>query len=102
MQYGYYYCPYAFAFIFPYLLHISYAIYNNVTKATVDFENDFLLRAITKFIAISNPAVNFVLYLVQLKNFRTFVKKLFTARSAAENLNPVGVDNQEIKMQAIP
>ena len=76
------------AFIIPYFLYIVHIVYNNVTKATIDFETDIVIRAVSFLIAISNPAINFVLYFVQMKDFRTFLKRLFAARFAVENVNP--------------
>ena len=83
-----------FAFIIPYLVYFAQVTYHNVTKATIDFETDYIIRAVSAVMAMSNPAVNFVLYLVQMKDLRAFVKKLFISKCCiAENPNPVGVDN---------
>ena len=88
-----------FAFIFPYFPYMVQTIYNNATKAIFDFETDLTIRGASAVLAVSNPAVNFVLYLVQMKDFRAFVKKLFSSRCLTENPNPEGVDNAGIEPQ---
>ena len=75
------------AFIFPYFLYIVQIVFNNVTKTTIDFETDIVIRAVSFLIAISNPAINSVLYFVQIKDFRAFLKRLFASRYAVENVN---------------
>ena len=53
-----------FAFIFPYFPYIAQTIYHNATKTILDFETDLTIRGASAAVAVSNPAVNFVLYLV--------------------------------------
>lgn len=76
------------ASIIPYFLYIVQTVFNNVTKTTIDFETDIVIRAVSFLIAISNPAINSVLYFVQMKDFRAFLKRLFASRYAVQNVNP--------------
>ena len=79
-----------FAFIIPYLFYFAQVIYHNATKATIDFETDYIIRAVSSLIVFSNPAVNFLLYLVQMKDFRAYLSKRFNSWFIARNRNPVG------------
>ena len=76
------------AFIFPYFLYIVQTVFNNVTKTTIDFETDIVILAVSFLIAISNPAITSVLYFVQMKDFRAFLKRLFASRYPVESVNP--------------
>ena len=89
-----------FAFIFPYIFFFGKATYDNITKVTIGFETDIILRAVSGLIGMSNPTVNFVLYVVQMKDFRIFIKRLLLSRCCfSQNPNPVGVDNAGLEMQ---
>lgn len=79
-----------FAFILPYLFYVCQVIYNNVTKAKLHYETDYVIGAVGATLAMTNPAVNFILYLTQMKDFCAFVKRLF-ARSPAPNLNQIAM-----------
>ncbi|XP_078352260.1 trace amine-associated receptor 7e-like [Oculina patagonica] len=83
-----------FAFILPYIFYFAQLIYNMVTQITLDFETDYVIRCASAIIAYSNSVVNVMIYLVQMKDFRAFVKKTITPRFLAQN----GVSNAETRM----
>ena len=80
-----------FAFVIPYIFYFTYAIYNIVTKARINFQTDYIIRYTSVVIALSNSAINVIIYLVQMKDFRSFLKKQFITRVFGENVNQVGV-----------
>lgn len=81
-----------FAFIFPYFFTIAQMAYNNITGATIGFQTDLIIRFVGGLLTLSNPAVDFVLYLVQMKDFWVFVKKLFTSRCGVKNQTPAQLE----------
>ncbi|XP_078384206.1 adenosine receptor A3-like [Oculina patagonica] len=70
-----------FAFVIPYLFYFGNTIYNMVTQITIDFETDYVLRCTSAMIGYSNSVVNVIIYMVQMKDFRAFLKKTFTPGS---------------------
>ena len=80
-----------FAFVIPYILYVTYVIYNMVTKPRINFQTDYIIRYTSALIALSNSAINVIIYMVQMKDFRSFLKKQFITRVFGENVNPVGV-----------
>ena len=80
-----------FAFVIPYYLYVTYVIYNMVAKPYINFETDYIIRHTNAIIALSNCAINVIIYLVQMKDFRSFLKKQFTSRFCGQNANPVAV-----------
>ena len=79
-----------FAFVVPYILYVTYVIYNIVTKPRINFQTDYIIRYTSALIALSNSAINVIIYFVKMKDFRSYVKK-FISRVFGENVNPVGV-----------
>ena len=80
-----------FAFFIPYIFYFTYVFYNVVTKAHMDFKTEFTIRSVSAVIALSNSAINVIIYLVQMKDFRSFLKKQIMSRVFGENANPVAV-----------
>ena len=80
-----------FAFVIPYIFYFTYVIYNMVTKPHINFQTDNIIRYTSTVIALSNSAINVIIYLVQIKDFRSFLKKKFITRVFGENVNPVGL-----------
>lgn len=64
-----------FAFILPYLFYVCQVIYNNVTKAKLHYETDYIIRAVGATLAMTNPAVNFILYLTSNERFLRLCKE---------------------------
>ena len=82
------------AFVTPYLLFFGQVLLTMVTKRDIDYHTDFLIRYTSASFAYSNGAVNVVIYSVQMKDFRAFLKKHFWSRFRVMPTNP------EIEMQS--
>ena len=67
-----------FAFVLPYFFYFAHVINSMTTQITLDFESDFVIRIAGALLAYSNSAINVIIYMVQMKGFRAFVKKTFT------------------------
>ena len=80
-----------FAFIIPYFGYMGYAACNMIAKPDIDFQTDYVIRFSSGVIAFSNSAVNFVIYVVQMRGFRIFLKKLVC--SARPAVIPKQFDN---------
>ena len=80
-----------FAFIIPYFVYIVYLTYNIIATPEIDFQTDCIIRFTGAVLAFSNSAVNFVIYVVQMRGFRTFLRKLICRTPQAttpESNNP--------------
>ena len=66
-----------FAFITPYLLYVAYIIFHMVAQPNMDFETDHVIRFGGVILALSNSAINVLIYIVKMKDFRTFLKEKF-------------------------
>ena len=77
-----------FAFVLPYIFYFAQLTYNIVTKAHIDFQTDYVIRFGSGVIALANCAINVIIYLVQMKDFRAFVKKQFIS-GILQKLNSV-------------
>ena len=73
-----------FAFVIPYFFYLGYVTYNMIAKPDIDFQTDYIIRYGSGVIAWSNSAINFAIYVVQMKDFRLFLKKLFCGTHAAD------------------
>ena len=87
----------AFSFIIPYSSLLYYAAYLMITKTFVDFQTDFKIRYISAGLFFSSSAMNVIIYLVQMKDFRAFLKNLLMGKGNALNPNPGG---EGIQLQA--
>ena len=74
-----------FAFVLPYLPYSVQLLYNTVAKAPISYETDLIIRYSSMVLAFSNGAIKFVIYLVQMKGFRAFLKEQFITRFATGN-----------------
>ena len=72
------------AFVLPYFLYYGQVAYNNVTQADLDFETDFVIRCLSALIGYSNSAINVMIYIAQMRYFRTYLKKTFRPRCFAQ------------------
>ncbi|XP_078384123.1 adenosine receptor A3-like [Oculina patagonica] len=79
------------AYIIPYIFYITYGMYNMVTKAHIDFQTDFTIRSVSGVIGLSNSAINVIIYLVQMKDFRSFLKRQFISRVFGKHVNQVAM-----------
>ena len=85
-----------FAFVIPYFFYIAYVIYNMAVKPKISFETDQVIRTGSTIMVFSNGAINVMIHLVKLKDFRTFLKKKFVfkffTRSRSNRVGVVGVE----------
>lgn len=73
------------AFVTPYFFYLAYVVYNMVAQPDLSFETDHTIRTLTSIIAYSNSAINVIIYLVQMKDFRIFLKEQIFARFSCGN-----------------
>lgn len=90
-----------FAFIIPYIAYFAQVAYNHITKASINFKTDFTIRIVSGLIAMANATVNFALYLVQLPDFRSYVKKRILkyplAKRTSQKVELINVDIQLLR-----
>ena len=82
-----------FAFIIPHTgvyYYLAYLYSVKKSKGSVDFETKFITKYLSYIIFFSNSAINFIIHLVQMGDFRSFVKKLFCGEENALNHIPHG------------
>ena len=90
-----------FAFVLPYFFYFAHVIYNMATQKTFYYESDFMIRVAGALLAYSNSAINVIIYMVQMKGFRTFVKKIFAPRFVGHNENQKGWEMQQCKFHGL-
>ena len=89
------------SFFVPYLVFFSYTSYRAITTRNSGFyfQTDYIIRYTSAAVAYSNSAINFLIYLVQIKDFRAFLRKQFISLIRAENPNSGEVNNAQIGVQ---
>ena len=75
------------AFVIPYSSILYYAAFVAVAKPSLDFQEDFVITHFCFLLVFFSTAINFFVYLVQMKDFRVFLLKHFCGK---------GVDNAQI------
>ena len=77
------------AFVLPYLFYYGLVVYNNVTKTDhrLDFKTDLAVRSGSALIAFSNSARNVMIYIMQMRYFRLYLKKAFRPGCLAKGKN---------------
>ena len=73
-----------FSFIIPYFFYLGYVTYNMIFKPVVDFQTDYVIRYGSGVIAFSNSAINFAIYVVHMKGFRVFLRRLFCGANTVD------------------
>ena len=68
------------AFVIPYSLLLYYLAYAAIVKSSLDLRVDFVLRYSGAVLVFSNSAVNFFIYLVQMKDLRVFLKEVICCK----------------------
>ena len=68
------------AFVFPYSSILYYTAFVAVAKPSLDFQEDFVIRQFSLVLVFSSSAINFIIYLVQMKDFRVFLLKHFLGK----------------------
>ena len=84
-----------FAFVIPYFAYFGYVAYNMIAKPDIDFQTDFVTRYASGVLAFCSSAINFLIYIVQMKDFRVFLKNFFCGTSSVqhrEGNNPLGAE----------
>lgn len=66
-----------FAFIIPYSWTLYYAVYVMVVNPTLDFQFDYRIRCLSIVLFFTNSSLNFMIYLVQMNDFRHYLGKVF-------------------------
>lgn len=82
-----------FAFVIPYFAYFGYVTYNMIAKPDIDFQTDFVTRYASGVLAFCSSAINFLIYVVQMKDFRVFLRNVFCGTSPVqhpEGNNPLG------------
>ena len=69
-----------FTFITPHTFYHGYVAYRMLTKSQTDFYTDYIIRCASGAMVFSNSAINFTIYVVQMKDFRKFLRRLFRKR----------------------
>lgn len=64
------------AFVIPFSISCYYGVYVKMTRPSLDFQTDYVTKSIGSVLMFSNCVINFILYMLQMKDFRTFVRKL--------------------------
>ena len=81
------------AFVIPHLFYVTQAIYKIRSKVDISFEADFILRYGSVILVYSNSAINVIIYLVQMKDFRGYLKRkissMFAPSSAVINVTEI-------------
>ena len=90
-----------FAFIIPYLGVFVATSFSAITKRDIVYDSQtyYIIRYTNMIVALSNGAVNFIIYLVQMKDFRAFLRNQFLSRIRADNVNSREVVNAQIEVQ---
>ena len=68
------------SFIIPYFFYLGNIIYTQVVKPQRDFPTEYMVRYGTGAVANLSGALNFIIYFVQMKDFREFLKKMSLRR----------------------
>ena len=77
------------ASVLPYSTILYYTAFVAVAKPSLDFQDDFVIRHISRVLFFSSSAINFITYLVQMKDFRVFLLKHFCGKGVGNaQINP--------------
>ena len=68
------------ASVLPYSTILYYTAFVAVAEASLDFQEDFVIRHFSRALVFSVSATNFIIYLVQMKDFRVFLLKHFVGK----------------------
>ena len=77
------------ASVLPYSTILYYTAFVAVAEASLDFQEDFVIRHFSRALVFSVSATNFIIYVVQMKDFRVFLLKHFCSKSVGDaQINP--------------
>ena len=90
-----------FAFVIPYLGFFVVTSFKAIAKRHIVYDSQtyYIIRYTNGIVVLSNSTVNFIIYLVQMKDFRAFLRKQFFSRIRADNVNSGEVVNAQIEVQ---
>ena len=92
-----------FAFVTPHYFYFTFVVYNMVAQPNISYEADRVMRIANVTVALSNSAINEMIYLLQMKDFCTFLKEKFFSRFFNENpINGIEVDFVEMQPRGHP
>ena len=82
------------AFVIPYSIYLLYAVYDMITRPQdVSFQSDYIICVGSAILAYSNGVINVIIYLVQMKTFRCYLKTKLVSMFTTKNSNSVQVDD---------
>ena len=70
-----------FAFVVPFSFFLGNIAYMQIARPQLDFSTAYMARYGTGVVVFLSPLMNFVIYVVQMKDFREFLKKGFWRNS---------------------
>ena len=77
------------AFVIPYSSILYYAAFVAVAKPLLDFQEDFVITNFCFLLVFFSSAINFFVYLVQMKDFRVFLVRHFCGKGVGNaQINP--------------
>ena len=77
------------ASVLSYSTILYYTAFVTVAKPSLDFQDDFVIRHISRVLVFSSSAINFITYLVQMTDFRVFLLKHFCGKGVGNvQINP--------------
>jgi len=77
------------AFVIPYSSILYYAAFVAVAKPSLDFQEDFVITNFCFLLVFFSSAINFFVYLVQMKDFRVFLLTHFCGKGVGNaQINP--------------
>ena len=77
------------AFVIPYSSILYYAAFIAVAKPSLDFQEDFVITNFCFLLVFFSSAINFFVYLVQMKDFRVFLLTHFCGKGVGNaQINP--------------
>lgn len=69
-----------FSFTIPCLFFVTNVAYTQIAEPQRGFSTDFITRYAAGAVAYCSSLINFIIYFVQMKDFREFLKKVFLTR----------------------
>ena len=73
-----------FSFIVPYFFHVSYIIFRWKAKVELKFSTDYIISRVSAGVVLSNSTINFIIYMVQMNAFRSFMKEQFLSLKGSD------------------
>ena len=85
---------FTFVSIVPYSFFTCFSVYVNFAKHSLsELEADFIIRYLGGALFFSSSAINVIMYLVQMKSFRVFLKTTFCGKGTDTNTKNQSLEN---------